>query len=131
MSRKHNIFHGHVTKKDGKLSSNNPEKYKLFIDSMEEGQMAEIFLESNIDDGTLTQLAKVHACIRELAKETGYTFEDMKLEIKRQAGLCVKKVFEGENYMVCKSFGDCSKDELSLAVQAIIQTGETVGINFN
>jgi len=33
--------------------------------------------------------------------------------------------------MVCKSFSKCSKEELSLAIQAIIVIGETVGINFH
>jgi hypothetical protein len=32
--------------------------------------------------------------------------------------------------MICKSFGDCSKDELALTVEAIVQIGDTVGINF-
>jgi hypothetical protein len=87
-------------------------------------------MESNVDDGTVPQLAKVHVCIRELAKEIGYSFEDMKLEVKRRAGLCVKKELGGELFMVCKSFGDCSKEELGLAVEAILQIGDTVGINF-
>ena len=87
-------------------------------------------MESEVDNGTVPQLAKIHACIRELAKETGYTFEDMKLEIKRQAGLCIKKEMSGEVFLVCKSFSRCSKDELALVIEAIVQIGDSLNINF-
>lgn len=131
MSEKHNIFHGQFIKtKDKLVVCGSDAKYRLFIDGLTESQKVEIFMESNVDDGTVPQLAKVHVCIRELAKEIGYSFEDMKLEVKRRAGLCVKKELGGELFMVCKSFGDCSKEELGLAVEAIVQIGETVGINF-
>ena len=131
MSAKHNIFHGKFVKHDKVLKPLNKEKYKLFLDSMGDGDIADVFLEYAADDGSLAQIAKIHACIRELAKETGATFEDMKLEIKRKSGLCVKHKFDNEWYMICKSFGDASKDELSLVIQTIIQVGEVVGINFN
>lgn len=131
MSEKHNIFHGQFVKKKDKLViAGSDTMYRMFINGLEEDQKVEIFMEANVDDGTIPQLAKVHVCIRELAKELGYSFEDMKLEIKRQAGLCIKKDFAGEKFMICKSFGDCSKDELALAVEAIIEIGDTVGINF-
>jgi hypothetical protein len=32
--------------------------------------------------------------------------------------------------MICKSFADCSKDELALAIEAIIQIGDTTGGNY-
>jgi hypothetical protein len=131
MAEKHNIFHGQfVKKKDQLVIAGSDTMYRMFISELDENQKVEIFMEANVDDGTIPQLAKIHVCIRELAKEIGYSFEDMKLEVKRQAGLCVKKNFSGENFMICKSFGDCSKDELALAVEAIAQIGETVGINF-
>jgi len=130
-SKRKNMLHCKFTKTDGQLKPNTPQKYKMFLDSMEEGDIADVFLEFSEDDGTLAQLAKIHACIRELAKETGDTYADMKLTIKRECGLCVKKEFEGEMYMICRSFGDASLEELSLAIQAIITAGEMVGINFN
>ena len=49
----------------------------------------------------------------------------MKLQIKRQAGLCFNK--GGSEY--CKSFGDCSKLELSSVIQELIKTGDDVGSN--
>ncbi len=131
MAEKHNIFHGQFIKtKDKLVVQGSDTMYRMFMNSLEEGQKVEIFMEANVDDGTIPQLAKVHVCIRELAKELGYSFEDMKLEVKRQAGLCVRKELGGEMFMICKSFGDCSKEELALAVEAIIQIGDTVGINF-
>ena len=105
-------------------------RYKLFVDALVENQQVEIFLDANKDDGTLAQLAKLHKCIRELAKELGESFDDTKLMIKSKAGLCVKKNINGETFMVCKSFGDCSKDDLALALQAVIQVGDFVNINF-
>jgi hypothetical protein len=106
-------------------------KYKLFLNSLEEGQTCEIFLEANADNGTLPQLAKIHVCIRELAKELGYSFMDMKFEVKSRAGLCVEKHVNGKIYFHCKSFKDCSVEELGLAIEAIKEIGDTVGINFH
>jgi hypothetical protein len=131
MAEKHNIFHGQFTKtKDKLVICGSDTMYRMFISELEEGQKVEIFMEANVDDGTVPQLAKVHVCIRELAKELGYSFEDMKLEVKRRAGLCVKKELGGDVFMICKSFGDCSKDELALAVEAIVELGDMAGINF-
>lgn len=134
MSEKHNIFHGQfVRTADGDLvpaSNADSLRYGEFKKHLEENQTVEIFMESNVDNGTVPQLAKIHVCVRELAKELGYSFEDMKLEVKRQAGLCVRKELGGEIFMVCKSFGTCSKDELGLAIEAILQIGDIAGINF-
>jgi hypothetical protein len=134
---KHNIFHGQFICRKG---GDNPVlvpateatkfKYKMFLDTMEDGQKAEIFIESNSDTGTVPQIAKIHACIRELSKEMGYSFEDMKLEVKKMSGLCVEKNINGERYLVCKSFGDASIDELGLVIQTIIELGDDFNINF-
>ena len=133
MAQKHNIFHGQFIKNEtGGLNpiSSVSAKYGEFIKGLETGQTVEIFMESNSDTGTVPQLAKIHASIRELAKEIGYSFEDMKLEVKRKSGLCIKKEYDNEMFMVCKSFADCSKEELALTVETIIQIGDVVGINF-
>lgn len=137
MSEKHNIFHGQFIAKidEGKCSlypatQATANKYKLFLETMQQDQRAEVFIESNADTGTLPQIAKIHACIRELAKEMGYSFEDMKLEVKKMSGLCVEKVLHGERYLVCKSFGDASIEELALTIQTIVELGDSVNINF-
>jgi hypothetical protein len=79
-------------------------------------------MDSNVDNGTLAQIAKIHACIRELAIELGYTFDDMKAEVKRRNGMLINDK--------CKSFADCSKEELALVIQSIIQIGDLANINF-
>lgn len=104
--------------------------YKTFVNSLEEGHSVQVFFDASADDGTLAQLAKIKVCIRELAKETGNTFEDTEIEIKKASGLCLVRVIDGEKYIVIKSFGDCSKTDLSLAIQTIIQRGDFLGINF-
>jgi len=105
--------------------------YREFVNKLEEGHMIQVFFDASKDDGTLAQLAKIKVCIRELAKETGNTFEDTEIEIKKASGLCIVREIEGEKYIVIKSFGDCSKTDLSLAIQTIIQRGAFLGINFN
>jgi hypothetical protein len=96
---------------------------KNFIDNLQEGEEVVITYEVLNPTASYAQLAKVHKCIRELATFTGDTFEDMKLQIKIRSGLCTS----GE----CKSFADCSTDELSLAIQAAIEIGDIVGFNLH
>lgn len=131
--KRHNILYAEFVKTDtGKLEC-LPKyfpKYKLFIEGLEPGQTIESFFEANVEDGSLAQLAKVHACIRQLGKELGYTFEDMKLEIKRISGLYLKKEVDGHMFMVVKSFAKCSKEDLAQVIEAINQVGETVGVQF-
>jgi hypothetical protein len=133
MAQKDGMFSARLKKEGGKLiyeTSTKQNLYEQFVKHLEEGQTVEVFFDANKDDGTLAQLALIHKCIRELALETGSTFEDMKREIKRGAGLCIKKEVGGELFMVCKSFSKCSKEELSLSIQTIIEVGDLIGINF-
>lgn len=105
---------GKFIKKNGKLIFASPQDklaYEIFVDKLQEGDKVDMFVELHGPDHSKAQLAKVHACIRELAKESGYTFEEMKLVIKEQAGLAGK------------SFGECSKSDLMLAIEACIQIG--------
>ncbi len=124
MEETHNIFQGQFIKKDGKLIACSPTDiiYKNFIDSLQEGQKISIFMDSNVDNGTLAQIAKIHACIRELAIDLGYTFDEMKAEVKRRNGMLINNKY--------KSFADCSKEELALVIQSIIQIGDLANINF-
>lgn len=106
------------------------EKHDSFLESLEVGQIVDGFYDANKDDGTLAQLAKVHACIRQIAIDTGDNFDDLKFEVKKMSGLCVAKDINGEKFLVCKSFSKCSKEELGLVIETIIQIGDTIGINF-
>lgn len=115
------MFTGKLIKKDGKLvyiDEQNKLAYKLFLDKIPEGQLVQMYIDLADVDHSRAQLAKVHACIREIAKEAGYTFDEMKNVIKDASGIADK------------SFADCSKDELMLAIEACIQIGrEQFNIN--
>ena len=124
---KQNLF-SNLTKKDGKLEYNikTQEKiYNTFVDELPEGAKVEIFVSVSGDNGTNAQIAKIHVSIRQLANEIGYSFREMKLQIKRRSGLCFNK--NGSEY--CKSFGDCSKEELNSVIQEIIELGDELGSN--
>ena len=108
------MFSGKFIKKNGKLIYDSPKdktSYDIFINKIPEGQKVEMYIDLTDIDKSKAQLAKVHACIRELAKESGNTFDDMKNIIKDESGL------------KDKSFADCSKTELMLAIEACIDIG--------
>lgn len=130
MSQHDNIFSAKLIKRGGKLVHVIPANQGLqlgFVDSLEEGQIVNVFMEAYKDDGTNPQLAKIHACIRKLAVEVGDTFDEMKMTIKRDAGL-VYDMEQGKQ--VIKSFADCSKEELGLVIESINRAGDMVNINF-
>ena len=121
------MFSGKLVKKDGKLTFQDEKSklaYQIFMDKIPEGQKVEMYIGLADTDHSVAQLAKVHACIRELAKESGYSFDEMKMIIKEQSGLC----YDAGDAVVCKSFADCSSTELALAIEAAIEVGEK---NFN
>ena len=97
--------------------------FKLFTDKLSEGQEVDVFMSISESNGSGAQISKVHACIRELAKESGYSFDDMKKLVKDKAGLLI----EG-NY---KSFAECDKSELNLTIQACIEIGEFYNVNLH
>jgi len=105
-------------------------KFDSFVEHLSHNQTVDVFYDANVDNGTLAQLAKIHKCIREIAIDTGNVFEDMKFEVKHKSGLCFSKPINGVNFMVCKSFADCSKDELGLVIETIINLGDELNINF-
>ena len=122
------MFTVKLVKRDGKLvypDDKSKLNYQIFLDKLSDGQQVEVFMGLTSDDGSVAQLAKVHACIRELAKESGYTFDEMKTIIKQRTGLC----YDGDGAEYCKSFADCSKMELVLAIEACIQIGKEFNIN--
>lgn len=108
----------HTIKAKGKL-------YDNWVKELPEGTKVEIFVSVSGEDGTNAQLAKIHAMIRELANEIGHTFEEIKLEAKRKTGLC----FVRDRQEYCKSFKDCSKQELNLVIQSLIEMGDFTGLN--
>jgi hypothetical protein len=99
---------------------------EMFISDIPNGTIVECFYEVQHDDGTLPQLAKLHVIIRQLAGHIGETVENMKILVKDRAGLCIAREVAGKEYFLAKSFGECSREELSLAIQASIEIGEDV-----
>jgi hypothetical protein len=131
MSQKNNIFSVKLIKKDGKLvheTTTEASSFKEFVNALEEGQSVETFFEAYMDTGTNLQLAKIHVCLKQMASDTGNSVEEIKKEVKRRTGLCWKSK-EGE---YCKSFGDCSTEELGLVIEDIkVLAFEMANIVFN
>lgn len=133
MKQKYNIFHGKFIKgENGKLSpvSLSKAKYEAFLAGLVPDQTVNIFMEANKDDGTLDQLAKIHACLAELSRITGHTVEELKVEVKKRTGLCFITNINNEKVLYCKTLADCSKEELSSVIEEIIRLGDEVGVNF-
>ena len=114
------MFTGKLVKKNGKLvysDSKNKTLYDIFIKNLKEGEELDIFISICGIKASGAQITKVHTCIRVIAMDLGYSFEEMKLLVKQQAGLNDK------------SFADCSKDELTLAIEACNCIADDNGIN--
>lgn len=127
-------LNGKYIKKDGLLqpfSTALSKQKELYISHIPEGSIVEFFYEVQHDDGTLPQLAKLHVMIKQLASHVGETVENMKLLVKDRAGLCIAREVSGKEYFLAKSFGECSKEELSLAIQAAIEIGQDVSCFLN
>jgi hypothetical protein len=125
----HQPFNGKFIKRNGRLEFSSlsvSKQHELFVSEVPDGTIVEFFFEVQQDDGTLPQLAKLHAMIRELALHVGEPFDNMKLLVKDKAGLCLAREVSGKEYFLAKSFGECSREELSLAIQAAIDIGVSV-----
>lgn len=124
-----NHFTGKYVKRNGQLEMvglTRSKQYEVFVSDIPDGQMVDCFYELQQDDGTIPQLAKLHVMMKHLANHLGYSVEDMKLLVKDKAGLCLARELSGKEYFLAKSFGECSREELSLAITAAIQIGEEV-----
>lgn len=123
---KDNIFIK-LSVKDGEFAypvKANKTRLDTFLKSLPNGSRLEVFISASNDKGTNAQLARLHAMIRQIANDLGYTFNEVKLMVKREVGLC----FMRNNTEYCKSFADCDKDELNLAIQECIRIGDFNGI---
>ena len=119
----------HLEKKDGKFTyckSSDEALYKKMISETPDDAKIVAMFEIVSQDGTIGQLSKLHANIRQLALHLGYDFEDMKTYIKHISGFVTTKMIEGKEITRVKSFADCSKEELSFAIQSSITFGNTV-----
>lgn len=105
------------------LTNQDKALYNQFKDNVPDGSMIEITMQVYDPNATLAQISKIHAMCRELANHGGHTFDEMKYYVKDRAGLIIKT--EGQH--IVKSFGDCSRSELSDVIQAAIVLGEQMG----
>jgi len=113
--------------KDGELDfplKVNKTRLNTFLKNLPNGTRLEVFISASDDNGTNAQLARLHAMIRQIANDLGYTFSEIKLMVKRETGLC----FMRNNTEYCKSFADCDKSELNLAIQECLRLGDFNGI---
>jgi hypothetical protein len=86
---------------------------------------------SKLPEGSIVEFAKLHVMLKQLSIHIGESVENMKLLVKDRAGLCIAREVAGKEYFLAKSFGDCSRDELSLAIQAAIEIGQDVNFLLN
>jgi hypothetical protein len=125
-----NAFTIKLVKKGNKLVHQNTGElalYKEFLNSLEEGQVVESFFDAGTDDGSNAQLAKIHVLLKKLATTTGHTVAELKKHLKKENGLCWNTK-DGEEY--CKSFGECSKEELTLVIETLREWCDDNGISF-
>jgi hypothetical protein len=121
-----------MIKKNGNLvpaTDKDAAAVKNLKTGLEEGAIVDVYLEAFTKKGSSPQIAKLHAMIREFSFHTGYTFEESKLVVKAKAGLCFTTMESGIEGVNCKSFSDCSRDELSIAIETCVSLFETVGCN--
>lgn len=127
---KYNIHGTRLVKHNDRLDYIKPSMKKLFeefVKGIGPNQVVDVYFEAHDGTGTSAQIKKIHACIREIAFEMGDTFESVKAMIKDISGL--KFALRGEPDYV-KSFSVCSVRELAIVIQAIIEVGDEIGINF-
>ena len=115
-----------MVKREGILiNSKALDKIKLdtLLNQMKEGDQVEVTYELPHEKASNGQKAKVKICIRKLAEETGNTVEEMETLVKQKAGLVM-----GRELM---SFGDCTKEEVSRAIQVCIELGDVLSVNLH
>ena len=120
------IFISRFIKKDGKVDfklNTDKELFKVLCDKMKNGAVVDVLIDFSAENGTLSQIAKLKAGTREISKETGYTFIEVENLIKKNAGLY------NEITEVYESFGNCSSEKLSGAIQVMINIGENCNLN--
>lgn len=122
------LFISTFVKKNGKLEFKTKRDALLFAsltEGLREGQGCCVAVDFEDDQGNLMQISKLKAGLRELSRETGETFINVQNIIKKEAGL-YDEVSE-----IYKSFGNCSKLELSDAIQVLIEKGKFVNIDLS
>lgn len=111
-----------LKKEDGKLvpkSVQDKIMLKHYVDNMEEGSIVKVTYE-DYSLGSYAQISKLQASIREISNYLGYSIDEVKDIVKHKANLYTE---DGN----LKSFADCSKEELSQAIECLMKLGDQVG----
>lgn len=111
-----------LKKEDGKLvpkSVQDKIMLKHYVDNMEEGSVVKVTYE-DYSLGSYAQISKLQASIREISNYLGYSIDEVKDIVKHKANLYAE---DGN----LKSFADCSKEELSQAIECLMKLGDQVG----
>lgn len=114
---------GKLKKENGNLIPANKADiilFNKFKESIPEGTIVEVFMEEIHEDGNLAQLALCHVLLKQLAIDSGNSVADLKLFVKDKVGLCMNRTIKGKEFIVCKSLGNCSSQELSLFIQGCL-----------
>ena len=113
--------------KTGRLVTSTPTDNKLYDRYMNElnpGDQVEVHFALSKDDGTYPQISKIHVSIREIAQDTGHTFDEIKNVIKQRAGF----IQQSSDGVSIKSFADMSKQELSTCIEEVMRLGSELGL---
>ena len=121
-------------KKDGKLHpcyKEDERAYKEFIDKIPNNKIVDVYITCYDEEiGTLPQLAKIHAMIREIAEFTKQGFNETKDNIKEVCGIF--NIVSSKPYQKkLKSFGDCSIEELNMVINKLIEIQNIIYSNEN
>lgn len=105
--------------KEGKLELDQDVKNKLvdFCKKTESGNV-ELYISVSDGSGTLGQLSRIHAMIRQIAIETGSPFTDIKNIVKERSGF--ENVSLGDNL---------DYKDLDFIIKQIYELGDFVGVN--
>ena len=109
---KENYLRIKMIKRKGMLvpcSSADIALFKDFVSKMDEYQLAFTLFETDASDGTNLQKSRIHATIKDIAKNQGLGFNEVKYLIKDRSGL---RHPDG----TYTSFADCCKEELSRVI---------------
>lgn len=120
------LFISRFIKKHGKLEFKNKQDLALFnhlTQGLREGAVVTFMVDFADDNGSLMQIAKLKSGTREIARESGHSFIEVEQEIKKNAGLY------DELEKLYKSFANCSREELSNAIQVMINLGDNMNLN--
>lgn len=95
--------------------------YQEFIDKISNNKTVDVYITCYDEEiGTLPQLAKIHAMIREIAEFTKQGFNETKDHIKEVCGIF--NIVSSKPYKKkLKSFGDCSIQELDMVINKLIE----------